>query len=60
MNIFICFIPAVYFYSRANFSIIESVKNIFKLPILWFAVLALTIKYFNIPLHEKFRDILEI
>ncbi len=45
MNIFIVYTFGVYFYSRGHFEIKESLKNIFKLPVLWFAILAI---YFNL------------
>jgi len=35
-NVFLVFTVGVYFYSRGSFSIRESVKNIFRLPAIWF------------------------
>jgi predicted permease len=35
-NVFLVFTVGVYFYSRGAFSIRESVKNIFRLPAIWF------------------------
>jgi predicted permease len=35
-NVFLVFTVGVYFYSRGAFSIQESVKNIFRLPAIWF------------------------
>jgi len=51
VNIFIVYTVGVYFYSRGNFSIKESFKNIFKLPAIWFGVLAIlyNISGFSIP-----------
>ena len=36
VNVFIVYTIGVYFYSRGNFSVIESIKNIFRLPAIWF------------------------
>ena len=35
-NVFLVFTVGVYFYSRGSFSIVESLKNIFRLPAIWF------------------------
>ncbi len=47
MNIFIVYTFGVYFYSRGNFSVKESLKNILKLPILWAAFMAITLNLFH-------------
>lgn len=41
INVFIVYTFGVYYYSRGNFDMRESIKNIFKLPILWAAVIAI-------------------
>lgn len=41
MNVFIVYTIGVYFYSRGNFDVKSSLKNIFKLPILWAAIIAI-------------------
>jgi predicted permease len=50
-NVFLVYIVGVYFYGRGSFSVQESLKNIFKLPVIWFAFLAITYNYvgFKIP-----------
>jgi predicted permease len=35
-NVFLVFTVGVYFYSRGSFSILESIRNIFRLPAIWF------------------------
>jgi predicted permease len=35
-NVFLVYTVGVYFYSRGSFSIMESVRNIFRLPPIWF------------------------
>jgi predicted permease len=41
VNVFIVYTIGVYFYSRGNFDVKTSLKNIFKLPILWAAIIAI-------------------
>ncbi|WP_456393737.1 AEC family transporter [Nitratifractor sp.] len=41
-NVFLVFTLGVYIYSRGNFSVRESVANIFRLPAIWFGVGAIT------------------
>lgn len=50
-NIFLVNTVGVYFYSRGHFSIRGSLLNIFKLPPIWFGVVALLFNYggFSVP-----------
>jgi predicted permease len=41
VNVFVVYTIGVYFYSRGNFDVKTSLKNIVKLPILWAAMLAI-------------------
>lgn len=59
-NIFIVYTIGVYFYSRGSFSIKESLTNIFKLPLIWFAILALTLNFNNIPIHHSLFSALQM
>ena len=43
VNIFIVYTLGVYYYSRGSFDVKTSLKNILKLPILWAAIIALTL-----------------
>ena len=43
VNIFVVYTLGVYYYSRGTFNIKTSLTNILKLPILWTAILALTL-----------------
>lgn len=47
MNVFVVYTLGVYFYSRGNFSVKESLKNIIKLPILWAAFIAITLSVYG-------------
>lgn len=59
-NIFIVYTIGVYFYSRGHFSIKDSLKNIFKLPILWFAMLALGFNFYEVALPDALMKVLEM
>jgi len=60
MNVFIVYTFGVYFYSRGNFRIKESLKNIFKLPVLWFAMLAIYVNISEITLPTEIMRVLEM
>ena len=60
MNVFIVYTLGVFFYSRGHFSIQESIKNIFKLPILWFAFVALGINFYKVELPFEIMRVLEM
>jgi predicted permease len=59
-NVFMVYTLGVYFYSRGHFSIKESIRNIFKLPVLWFAILALVFNYNEVTLPAEFTKVLEM
>lgn len=43
VNVFVVYTFGVYYYSRGNFDVKTSVKNIVKLPILWAAIIAIVL-----------------
>ena len=47
MNVFVVYTVGVYFYSRGNFDVKTSLKNILKLPILWAAILAIFLSFWG-------------
>jgi hypothetical protein len=59
-NIFLIYTIGVYFYSRGQFSIKESILNIVKLPLIWFALLALILNLFQIQVHPSIFKSLEM
>ena len=59
-NVFIVYTLGVYFYSRGNFSITESLRNIAKLPVLWFALLALGFNFYEVGLPKEIMKVLEM
>lgn len=60
MNIFIVYTLGVFFYSRGDFSVKESIKNIFKLPVLWFATLALSLNFYEVNLPKEIMSALQM
>ena len=59
-NVFIVYTLGVFFYSRGNFSIKQSLFNIVKLPVIWFASLALVLNLFKIDIHPALLRSLEM
>jgi len=47
INVFVVYSIGVFFYSRGSFSTKESLLNIVKLPILWAAILAISLSYYD-------------
>ena len=43
VNVFVVYSFGVYYYSRGNFDIATSLKNILKIPILWAAIIAIAL-----------------
>ncbi len=59
-NVFIVYTIGIYFYSRGQFSIKESLLNIVKLPLIWFALLALSLNFLHINVHGSILKSLEM
>lgn len=59
-NVFIVYTLGVFFYSRGNFSITESLRNIFKLPVIWFAGAALGLNLLHVTMHPALLKSLEM
>jgi len=59
-NIFFIYTIGIYFYAKSSYSLKESFYSIIKIPILWFAFLALAFNYLQIPINEQFNRILEM
>jgi malate permease and related proteins len=60
MNVFVVYTFGVYIYSRGHFSVKKSLLNIVKLPILWFAVLAIIFNINEIAIHDQLSKMLEM
>ena len=59
-NIFFIYTVGIYFYARDMFDFRQSVNSMVKIPILWFAVLALASNYFELPINEQLDKILQM
>jgi predicted permease len=59
-NLFFIYTFGVYFYSKGTHSIKESLKNIIKLPIIWFALVALLFNYLHIDMPSQIDRALQM
>ena len=59
-NIFFIYTVGIYFYAKEQFDIKASIKEMFKIPILWFAVAALIFNYLEIGLNEHIDRFLQM
>lgn len=60
MNVMFVYTFGVYIYSRGNFSVKKSLLNIIKLPILWFAILAIIFNVNGWVVHEQIGKMLQM
>ncbi len=56
-NIFYIYIFSVFFFAGEKFSLKSSMKNIFKIPAIWFTIAALLFNYFGFTLNENFDKV---
>ncbi|WP_419770893.1 MAG: AEC family transporter [Candidatus Marinarcus sp.] len=59
-NVFFIYIFSVYFFAKDQFSFKDSLKSIFKIPAIWFSVIAIVFNYYHIPIHMHFERVLEM
>lgn len=59
-NIFFMYTISVYFFAREKFALLDSLKSIFKLPVIWFAIFALLLNYYEIPINKNIYPALEM
>lgn len=58
VNVFVVYTIGVYFYSRGSFDVKTSLKNIIKLPILWAAIIAITLSSLHYKPNEAVMNML--
>ena len=58
VNVFVVYTVGVFYYSRGSFDTKTSLKNIFKLPILWAAIFAITLSAYHVPIHKSIMSML--
>ncbi|WP_338080823.1 AEC family transporter [Arcobacter vandammei] len=59
-NIFFMYTFSIYFFARDKFNFKESIKSIFRIPVIWFALFALLFNYYSIPIPKEFDFALEM
>ena len=59
-NVFFIYIFTVYFFAKDQFSFKQAFQSIFKIPAIWFALIALAFNYYQFPIGEHFNRILEM
>lgn len=52
-NIFFIYTVGIYFFARSQFSFRDSLKQMVKIPIIWFAVLAIIFNYMEFTIHPQ-------
>lgn len=59
-NIFFMYIVSIYFFARDKFNLLDSLKSIFKIPVIWFALFALLLNYYQIKINSYIYTVLEM
>lgn len=59
-NIFFIYTIGIFFYAKSSFSLKESLISMVKIPILWFALIALLFNYFSISIDPQINLVLEM
>ena len=60
ISMFFVYTVGVYIYSRGSFSIAKSIINVFKMPIIWASLAAITFNLLNININKSFFKTLEM
>ena len=56
-NVFFIYIFSVYFFAGDKFRFVDALKEIFKIPAIWFAVIAIAFNYNDLKLSEDFDKV---
>lgn len=56
-NIFFIYIFSVYFFAGDKFRFVDALKEIFKIPAMWFAIAAISFNYFGFTLSADFDKV---
>jgi predicted permease len=59
-NILFSYTIGIYFYAKSDFNIKESIVSMLKIPIIWFAIIALHFNYMQITIHPQINKVLEM
>ena len=59
-NIFFIYTVGIYFFAKSSFSFKDSLIQMIKIPILWFAIIALIFNYTQYQIHPQIDKVLEM
>ncbi|MEV9616062.1 AEC family transporter [Aliarcobacter butzleri] len=59
-NVFFMYTISVYFFAREQFSLKQAIISIFKIPAIWFALFALFLNYYQVPISEHITTALNM
>ncbi len=59
-NIFFIYTVGIYFFAKSSYSFKESLLQMIKIPIIWFAILALWFNYMEFSIHPQLDRVLEM
>ena len=58
VNVFVVYTIGVYYYSRGTYDTKTSLMNIIKLPILWAAIIAILLSFYEVQIHSSIMNML--
>lgn len=59
-NLFFIYTIGIYFYAKSSFNLKDALSQMIKIPILWFALIALFFNYMQFPIHAEINKILQM
>ncbi|MEA3552911.1 MAG: AEC family transporter [Campylobacterota bacterium] len=59
-NIFFIYTVGIYFFAKSSYSFKDSIIQMVKIPILWFAIAALVFNYMQYQIHPQIDKVLEM
>ncbi|WP_330848313.1 AEC family transporter [Aliarcobacter butzleri] len=59
-NVFFMYTISVYFFAREQFSLKQAIILIFKIPAIWFALFAIFLNYYQVPISEHITTALNM
>jgi len=59
-NVFFIYTVGIYFYAKSSYSMKESIKSMLKIPIIWFAIVALVFNYMEYSIHPQLELVLQM
>ncbi|MCR8710156.1 AEC family transporter [Aliarcobacter butzleri] len=59
-NVFFMYTISVYFFAREQFSLKQAIISIFKIPAIWFALFAIFLNYYKVPISEHITTALNM